>query len=539
METEWSTFRSHLKELSDYIDPRRGRFFITDRNQGERRHNLIINSRGSQALRTAQSGLFAGIMSPSKPWFALEALDPDLMRSQAVKEWLHLVEEIIRSIFLESNLYNQAPVMLGEAIQFGTGAMSQLEDFENVARFYSHTVGSYFIAQNDRYEVDTYASRREISVKQMVQMFGKENCSRAVQQAYDRGDYEQWYPVYQFIEPNKNFDPEKKDSKPFVSVWFEPGEHGATSTHDLSNNRFLRKKGFDEFPVHVIRWATTGEDVYGTSCPGMVALGDIKGLQIMEKRKAQAIDKLVNPPLKGPPSLRDVPISSLPGGVNIYDSTGEKEGLTALYQVDPRLNEMRVDMAAQEQRINEAFFVDLFLAISTMEGIQPKNELELSQRNSERLLMLGPPLQRLQLEFLSKLINRTFNQAVRADILPEPPEELSGQTLSVRYVSSLAMAQRSVEVAALERSAIFAGQLAGIKEEVLDKLDVDELYDQYTTLIGAIPSIIVPDEEVAAKRQQRLELQQRAALAQIEGDEAGAAKDRGSAVKDISDAVSE
>jgi len=301
----------------------------------------------------------------------------------------------------------------------------------------------------------------------------------------------------------------------------------------------LRKKGFDEFPVHVVRWALTGEDVYGTSCPAMVALGDSKGLQIMEKRKAQAVDKLVNPPLKGPPSLRDVPISSLPGGVNIYDSTGEKEGLGPLYQVDPRLNEMRADMAAQEARINEAFYVDLFLAITNMEGIQPRNELELSQKNSERLLMLGPPLQRVQLEFLSKVINRTFNQAVRADILPEAPPELAGQTLSVRYISALAMAQRSVEVGALERAALFAGQLAGIKPEILDKLDGDELYEQYTTLIGAIPTIIVPDEEVVQIRQQRQEMQQRAAEAQVSESESKGVANQGQAIKDVSDAISE
>jgi hypothetical protein len=51
-----------------------------------------------------------------------------------------------------------------------------------------------------------------------------------------------------------------------------------------------------------------------------------------------------------------------------------------------------------------------------MQGVQPRNEREIIERNEERLLMLGPPLERIQRELLSMLIDRTFNQAIRADI---------------------------------------------------------------------------------------------------------------------------
>ena len=109
MEVERSSFISHWKELSDYIEPRRGRFFVTDRNKGERRHNLIVNSRGGQALRTYQSGMFAGIMSPARPWFKLETLNTDLMKSTDAKKWLYQAETLMRSVMLDSNLYSMAP----------------------------------------------------------------------------------------------------------------------------------------------------------------------------------------------------------------------------------------------------------------------------------------------------------------------------------------------------------------------------------------------------------------------------------------------
>ena len=529
LKLEFSSFRSHLKELSEYIEPRRGRFLTSDRNKGNRRHSKIINSRATQAHRTAQSGMFAGIMSPTRPWFKLETLDPDAMASSKVKEWLYDVEQLMRTIFLESNLYSMAPVMLGELLLFGTGAMSHVDDFENVSRFYTHTAGSYYIAQNDRFVVDTFALEHELQVKQIVQDFGLEKTSDFVKEAWRKGNYYSWAPVVQMIEPNQDADTRKKGNrfKPFISVWFEPG--------NIQKDQFLRKSGFDEFPVHVTRWGLTGEDIYGTNSPGMIALGDTKGLQTLEKRKAQAIDKLVNPPLKGPPTLRDVPINALPGGVTIFDADGTKEGLSTLYQVDPRLQEMAADIQGIENRINEAFFVDLFLAISAMRGVQPRNQLELSQRNEERLLMLGPPLERIQLEFLSRLIDRTFQQVIRADILPPAPEELQGQNLGIRYISALAMAQRIVEVQTIERSAIFAGELAAINPEVLDRFDADEALKQFSQMTGAIPSIIKSDEAVAEIRQQRAEAQQAAIQAEQAQQQAVAAQSGSQAIKNVAE----
>lgn len=523
MDIERSSFVPHWKELSQYIDPRRGRFFVTDRNRGEKRFQSIVNSRGTQALRTSSSGLFAGTCSPTQPWFKLEPMNSELMRSADVRQWCYTVENLIRTILLESNFYDQAPVVMAEAVEFGTGALCQLDDFDTVTRFYTHTIGSYHIACDNTGEVDTFVIQSDWSVRQLVEEFGYGNCSVAVRNLYDNGNYDNWFNVVQFIEPNPEYDPNSKlaTKKEFISVWFE---YGGTNTNSFAQTNpssintdetFLRKSGFDEFPIHVIRWALTAEDIYGTNCPGMVALGDIKALQIMEKRKAQAVDKLVNPPLKGPPTLNNVSISSLPGGVTIYDNDNTKEGLTALYQIDPRLQELRADMDAIEKRINEAFYVDLFQAISSMEGVQPRNQLELTQRNQERLLMLGPPLERIQQEFLSKIVERTFKQCIRANILPPPPQELQGQALDTRFISSLAQAQRAAETGTIERIAQFVASISPIDPQIADKVNFDEMVEQYARFIGVVPSVIVAQEQVDKVRQARQQQQQQIQEADI------------------------
>jgi hypothetical protein len=520
---ERSSFISHWKELSQFIQPRRGRFLVDDVNKGDKRYSAIINSKATQAHRIARSGLLAGFMSPARPWFQLTTPDPDLMDYAPVKEWLYRVELILREIFNQSNFYQMVPVMLGELLLFATGCMTHVDDFNTVARFYTHTAGSYLIAQDDKFQVNTLVREFKWTTAQCMQAFGQK-CSQQIKNAYDKGNYDAWWPLVHFVEQN----PEAtggllSKNKAFRSVYYEPGASG-------SEDQVLSFAGFDEFPAYCPRWDVTGEDIYGTDCPGMTALGDIKGLQIEEKRKAQAIDKMTNPPLKGPATLRNSPINSLPGGVTLYDGDGSKEGLAPIYQVNPQIGELRIDIQAVEQRIDTAFYVDMFLAITNMAGIQPKNELELNQRNQERLLQLGPVLERLHTEFADQLIDRTFNQCLRAGILPPPPPELSGAALRVNYISTLAMAQRAVATGGIEHLSAFVGSLAAAGfPQVADKFDADQAVDEMAQAIGVPPSLVVPDETVAEVRAQRAQQQQMAEAAAMAESMSSSAKNLGQA----------
>ena len=100
----------HFKELSRNTQPRRGRFNDErPEGRGKTKINSIINNKGLISLRTATAGMFAGTMSPSRPWFVLETPDPGLMEFSPVRIWLAEVEAILRELFIQSNLYNMAP----------------------------------------------------------------------------------------------------------------------------------------------------------------------------------------------------------------------------------------------------------------------------------------------------------------------------------------------------------------------------------------------------------------------------------------------
>lgn len=534
LKIERASFDAHWKDLGEFMAPRRTRFFVTDRNVGNKRHRSIINSRGLRALSIARNGLFAGIMSPARPWFMLETIDPDLNLWRPAQLWMHRATELINQIFHLSNLYNSAPTMLGDSLLFGTGCMVHDEDELDVARFYTQPIGSYFLAQDERRVINTFVGHFELTVEQMVSKFGLKRVSQAVKTQYDRSNYYKGFPVYWLIEPNRDGRPGSLNprTRPFRSVWFEPGRPAKGSRDETM---FLRESGYHEFPVYAVPWERTGEDVYGTNCPGMEALGDVSGAQVAERDKAKAVQKMVTPPMAGPPALKNVKVSHLPGGLTIYDGDGTN-ALRPVYQVDPRVQELRMDIREIEGRINEAFFVDLFMAISSMPGIQPKNQLELMHRDRERLQHLGPVLEQLHGGFLAPLVDRTFNQAVRSNLLPTPPVELQEQPLSVRFVSSLAMAQRAVELNRIEDYARFVGAIAGMRQDVVDMFDADEAADQYARLTSVIPSVVPDRRMVAMVRQQRAEQQQQMLEMQQMQAEATAASQGGAAIRQLAEA---
>jgi hypothetical protein len=183
---------------------------------------------------------------------------------------------------------------------------------------------------------------------------------------------------------------------------------------------------------------------------------------------------------------------------------------------------MRQDINTIEQAILQAYFVDLFRAISSMQGVQPRNQLELSQRNAEALLLLGPVLERSQRELLSNVLATTFAICMENDLFPEMPPELQGGALNTRFISSLAQAQRSQDLSALMEFSQFAVTASSVAPGVIDKVDGDAVLDLYANLRGVNPVVLRDQDQADAIRQQRAEAQQQAASLQAEQQMASA-----------------
>jgi len=139
---------------------------------------------------------------------------------------------------------------------------------------------------------------------------------------------------------------------------------------------------------------------------------------------------------------------------------------------------------------------------------------EVAERHEEKLLMLGPVLERLHNELLDPLIDITFSRMIEADLVPPAPEELQGMELNVEFVSMLAQAQRAIGTNSVDRYTNTMGAIAQMKPDVLDKFDSDAWADTYADMLGIDPALIVPGQVVAKIRQQRAAAQQAAARAE-------------------------
>jgi hypothetical protein len=249
----------------------------------------------------------------------------------------------------------------------------------------------------------------------------------------------------------------------------------------------------------------------------MDALGDAKALQQLERRKLQLIDKSVNPPMKAPMAMRNMRSSLLPGDMNYLPDTASGAMFEPAMQVDPRaIQHASAEIREHEARINAAFYADLWLLMSESDRRQITAR-EVDERHEEKMLQLGPVLERLQDELLDPLIDRVFNILLERGQLPPPPEEMQGMELRVEYISIMAQAQKLLGTAAVERLASFTGSLLQAKPDLIDKINWDKMVDEYARMLGTKSDLVVPDETVQqlrAARAQAAQAQQQSAAMQ-------------------------
>lgn len=530
MKTERSRWEPHWRDCANFALPQQGQWFAeSPGDKGVRSHQKIINSTATRAIRTLKAGFMSNHTNPARPWFRLITPDPDMMEVSAVKQYLFLVERRMQDVLSRSNFYAAQPSLLEEMAVFGQCPMLIQEDLQSVARFFTYTIGSYWLAANDRGEIDTLVREFKMTVRNVLAQFGEAGMSDTLRNKVRNRQLDEWVDITQFISPNQDMQYGRADYRgmAYKSCYFESASSDGKNVPPGS--KFLKESGYRERPFVCPRWdVTTSEDVYGNSVM-MDVLGDVKQLQFNERRKAAVIDKLADPNWTAPTALKNAQINLLPGGVTFVPDDKASAAFRPAYEVPHQaVPAVSGEIAACMKRIQEGFFQDLLLMLSMHEGPQMTAE-EIIRRQEEKVNAIGPYLTRLNSEQLDPMLDRLFEIMVRHPdrLLPPPPRELQGLKLKVDYVSSLAQAQRMVGGGVIERFASFMGSMAQLNAGVLDKWDMDQTIDQYANVYGVPPDMVRSDDQVAQLRQQREQMnqmQQTASMAQPMKDAALATK---------------
>ena len=492
LETVRQPYVEFWRELADFYLPQRYVWLSsTSSRVRSMRNPHILDSTGTKAAEILASGMMNGITSPARPWFSLRVAGMDELQNNAVRVWLDEVTRRMSYILAESNFYNAMAVMYLDLVIFGTASMLIYEDFESVIRCYNPSLGEFYLSQDDRLAVNTFARKFTYTVEQVVSRWGEENVSTTTKSLWKKSGASalEEVKILHLLEPNT--DGRGKVSKRFKyreTYWEEGAKKG----------EILAQRGFNEMPGLFVRWGTAANDAYG-HCPGMQALGDVKQLQQETLRKAQGIDKVVNPPIVADIQLQHKLTATVPGGIT-YIAGASNVGAKPLYQIAPPLGEMTNDITQVQIRIKETFHNSLFQMISQLETVRSATEID--ARREEKLILLGPVLERFENEALDPAINRVYSIMQRSGLLPEPPEEISEADIEIQYVSILSTAQRAVAAIPTERFVQFAGNLIPVAPIASDIINWEELIRNYARDLG-IPAKNLNDPKVSAAISQK------------------------------------
>jgi hypothetical protein len=487
----WTLWR----ELADYYLPKRYVWLQSDKERRIRdaKNPFILDSTGTKAARVLASGMMNGITSPSRPWFRLRVPNYD-DEGGPVTQWADEVARRMMKVMGESNFYNSMAVLYLDLSVFGSAASLIYEDDENVIRCFNPALGEYYLGQDHRLQVNMFAREFRQTATQIVDWFGKDNVSDAVRGYYNSTTAAQRLTevdITHLIEPNRdNVVPSKFK---FVETYWETGKN---------TNNVLSQRGLNELPGIFPRWELTANDSYGTS-PAMDALPDVIQLQQETKRKAQGLDKMVNPPIVADIQLQHRPTALMPNGIT-YVAGANNVGVKPLYEIRAPIQEMTQDIRDVQVRIRETFFNELFQMISQLETVRSATEID--ARREEKLILLGSVLERFENEALDPAINRIFSIMQRRGMFNDipAPQEIEDQSVEIQYVSILATAQQAVAAAPTERWIAMIGQIAPLVPEVAKIPDWDELVRNYGIDIGVAAKNMRPKEAV----QEDIEAQQ-------------------------------
>ncbi len=499
------SFWAYWSSLAQFFQPRRYHWLVVANrmNRGNPINDAIIDSTGTLALETCGAGMWTGLTNPARPWIKLESALPWVKLDGEAQEWVDDTEQRVYTVLAQSNFYTQMAQAFQDLSLFGTAPFVIYEDFEDVIRVYLPCAGEYYLGTGARLSVDTFYREFAFTVSQIVEMFGIENCPPEITKLWMTGgaSIDQEFVVAHAIEPNfalNNKATGKADIKAVPAIFTYREVYWLKGQ---KTPKPLSLAGFHGKPFAAMRWSTVSNDAYGRS-PCMTALGDNKQVQLETRRKAEFIEKLVRPPMGANPELKNEPSSIIPGNITYTNTDNGKKGFWPLFEVQPAaLAPMIQDIKDVNARVEKALFVDVFMAITQMEGVQPRNELELTKRDLERLQKLGPVIELVEAE-LRIALQRVMEIMERRRMLLPKPKSMQAVPIKIGFLSIMRIAQQSAASVGMKDFFATMGGLssaakaAGVPDP-LRKVNLSKSVDKFADAMNIPADLLFTDAEVA------------------------------------------
>ncbi len=460
-----------------------------------------FTSKPFQYNKTLVAGILGYAVSPSLVWFKLGMENTDLLKEYGVKDWLEKCESELLAMFNRSNFYREMNPTVKDATCPGHGVIFIEEDIENTRIRYTHfPLNEIFLDVNAYGEIDTCFRWYADTLRNIVDFFGEDNVSDEMRrQIKEPSHWNDSHEILMCVYPRENYNPEFKDAKnmPYACIYM-----------DLKERHILKESGYREFPFAVFEWERYSGFAYGSS-PAQDALPDIKALNIIKKSSLQIAQTSAEPPMMASQEMHDIDLSP--------------RGITYLPTKDSRLEPVRTgenypitlqELANYEQAVKDWFYVDYFLALQEKQGQMTATEV--MELQGEKAATLSTFIVSLN-EFLSNIIQRSFNLLMRAQMLSPPPMALMNQNaiIKIDFTGPLAQNQKKYHQMGGTVQALNAiGPIMQMFPNAGDFLDGDELMKSTMEGMGMPQNIIREDDDVKKIREDRIKAQQEAAAQQ-------------------------
>ena len=325
------------------------------------------------------------------------------------------------------------------------------------------------------------------SAKNIVEMFP--NCSNEMKKVALETPFK-LFELTHFVEKNKYY----KENSP-LSLY----SRYVSVVINTSTNEFLSRRGFSKFPFVVFESSTSCDVDYPQDSAGINALPDVKQLMTMVKEYAKAVKKIVCPTYKGPASLKNKKLVDIPGAYIEEDENGR--GITPVYEVNPRVLELKQEKDELKEIIKQHFYNDLFaMILNTAE--RGRTATEVNELKEEKMVLLSPLLEQIHSSLKDVLI-WLYDEEIKVGILEPLSDKYKDFKLDIEFVSSLAQAQKVSNISSMERFTTFVSNIANSIDPVLkSKLNGEKIIEDYANYANINPTQIVPAFELEKIRKQ-------------------------------------
>ena len=531
-----SVFDPQWQYISQYFWPDVSDINSEKTEATENWFDRIYDTAPVRAAQTCSVGVRNWVTPSTEPWLNLEPpyntgrasrgpMNPRLARLSAPKQdmddqaqddatrWCAETSNQLLNWFSECNLYSIIQTFNRSACVFGTALMYMEEGKESTFNFEQFKIGTYCIAENEEKVVDTVFRWFKLTARQAMQRFGEDDLPPKMKKAIKAGKWDEEFKFIHCVYPNAD---RKKDAvgpegMAFASVYLAEEE-----------KKIVMQGGYEEMPYFCLRWSRWGSENQAWGCsPGFEVLSEARQINYVTQYNDALVELKAYPRVFVPDSL-DGNVEMAAGAATVLKSDDMARGVKPEeWMTKGETGEIAEMLARKEKAINEAFFVDVFKALSQLdEKITESTYGAVALLQGEKLDQFTGTFDQYRTEVINPLVRRGIGIAYRNGLLKDPPAalmqppgndpkapaELVVPKITIKSRVTLALSQS--KIVGIEKTLQALEPFMQANVQIADNVNWNDLVRVLGRGNGVPEGVFFPLKVVAEKQAQRIKMQQ-------------------------------